>query len=64
MFYDILLEHWVNPGLYERWAYEIACERGLPHTAVFEADLRYLFETSIEAGWDVYLGYGEQAANR
>tara|TARA_A100000171_G_scaffold52439_3_gene70793 strand:- start:3212 stop:3526 length:315 start_codon:yes stop_codon:yes gene_type:complete len=63
-FFDILREQWVYEGMYEQRSYDLAIEDRDAGSTDFDRDLLAAFELSIQAGWDVYLGYGEQAANR
>lgn len=63
-FFDTLRQHWVYEGMYEQRSYDLAVEDREKGSADFDRDLREAFELSIEAGWNVYLGYKDQTANR
>lgn len=63
-FFDILRQNWVYKGMYEQRSYDLAIEDRDAGSTDFDQDLRDAFELSIEAGWDVYLGYGDRAANQ
>lgn len=63
-FFDILRQNWVYDGMYEQRSFDLAIEDREAGSNNFDQDLRDAFGLSIEAGWDVYLGYGDQAANR